>query len=380
MARILIGMSGGVDSSVAAALLAREGHQVTGVTLKLWDGAEDSDAPWQERSCCKVGIARHVCDKVGIPHRVVDLREGFRAHVVEDFLNAYERGETPNPCVRCNESVKITGLLRYAEENGFDTIATGHYARIERTGWGAWRMLGGVDPAKDQSYFLYRIPRVSLGRIRFPLGGLRKPQVMQMARDMGLPADEIAESQEICFVGGGDYRDFLRAERPAVARPGDIVDTTGRVLGRHAGVALHTIGQRRGLQVSTGQRAYVVSTDAASGRVVVGPPEALDCGGLIAGELNLLAPFPASGHVRVRLRHRGALLPAGVTLHGPETADSADARDGGGMLTLHFDTPQRAVAPGQSAVLYDGDTVLGGGIIRRALPVEVVADARRGAA
>jgi len=347
-------MSGGVDSSVAAGLLAREGYDVTGVTLKLWEGEDNSDARWQDRSCCKVGIARYVCDEIRIPHTVVDLRDTFRANVVEDFLDTYARGETPNPCVRCNESVKITGLLAYARANGFDAIATGHYARIERTGTGARRLLAGADPLKDQSYFLYRIRREDLSAIRFPLGALRKTQVMQIAREFGFPADEIAESQEICFVND-DYREFLRAERPEVAQRGEIVDIDGRVLGTHGGVALHTIGQRRGLNVATGSRVYVVDTDTASGRVTVGPPEALEAAGLEADQLNLLAPLSGTVRVHARIRHRSAPV-------------AATARIDGERLTVTFHAPQRAVAPGQSVVLYDGDTVLGGGVIRRAIP------------
>ena len=351
MARILIGMSGGVDSSVAAALLTREGHDVTGVTLKLWDGEDSPDAAWQDRSCCKVGIAKHVTDVLDIPHRVVDMRDRFRERVVDDFLDGYANGVTPNPCIRCNESVKFTGLLRYAEEHGFDQVATGHYARIERTGWGAYRLLKGVDPNKDQSYFLYRIPQSDLRRIRLPLGAMRKPNVMDIARSLGLPADEIAESQEICFVGG-DYRDFLKEERPDALEAGDIVDTNGNVLGQHGGVALHTIGQRRGLNVALGKRAYVVATDPATRQVVVGGPDDLLSDGISATQINRLAPLDHP-HVSVKIRYRSAPVPA--------TATVEDDR-----LTVTFDTPQRAVTPGQSVVLYQGDMVLGGGIIDHA--------------
>jgi len=344
-------MSGGVDSSVAAALLTQAGHQVTGVTLKLWDGEDDPEAPWQDRSCCKVGIAQHVSDVLSIPHRVVDMRDTFRTQVVDDFLDGYSQGDTPNPCVRCNESVKFTGLLKYAEENGFDQVATGHYARIERTGTGGYRLLTGIDPNKDQSYFLYRIPRTALKRIRLPLGAMHKPYVMDIARSLGLPADEIAESQEICFVGNGDYRDFLREERPESLVPGEIVDTHGKVLGKHGGVALHTIGQRRGLNVAMGHRAYVVATEPASGRVVLGEADDLLSVGISADQLNMLAPLD-SPKVQAKIRYRGTPVGAHATLEGDR-------------LTVRFDTPQRAIAAGQSIVLYQGDMVIGGGIIRR---------------
>jgi tRNA-specific 2-thiouridylase len=354
MARILVGMSGGVDSSVAAALLAREGHEVAGVTLRLWDGEDGPDAPWQRRSCCKVGIARHVCDTLGIPHRVADARDAFRARVVDDFLSAYPDGRTPNPCVRCNAFVKFSALLDAAREGGYDQVATGHYARVERTGTGGWRLLKGADRGKDQSYFLHRLAPADLPRIRFPLGGLTKPHVMGLAREMGLPADEIAESQEICFVGDGDYRDFLRQEHPGAEAPGDIVDRDGRVVGHHAGVAFHTIGQRRGLNVALGRRAYVVATDPAARRVVVGEPDDLLADGLVAHGVHRLAPF-SGGRVTARIRHRGAPVPATATLEGA-------------TLRVAFDRPQRAVAPGQSVVLYAGEAVVAGAVIRRAVP------------
>lgn len=358
MARILVGMSGGVDSSVAAALLKREGHEVTGVTLRLWPGEEGPEAPWQRRSCCKTGIARHVCEVLGIPHRVVDREAAFRREVVDDFLAAYPAGRTPNPCVRCNARVKFAALLELARETGCDQVATGHYARVERTGTGAWRLLKGADPAKDQSYFLYRLNPADLAALRFPLGGMTKARVMGTARALGLPADEIDESQEICFVGGGgggDYRDFLAAERPDAAAPGDVVDTAGNVLGRHGGVALHTIGQRRGLGVAAGRRVYVVGTDAATRRVVVGGPDDLLARGLEADGWHPLAPF-AAGPVAARIRHRGAATPAWAEVDGTR-------------LTVRFDAPQRAVAPGQRVVLYRGEVVLGGAVIDRALPL-----------
>jgi len=345
-------MSGGVDSSVAAALLTRAGHAVEGVTLKLWAGDSDPEAPWQRRACCKVGIARHACDVLRIRHREVDLRDDFRHRVVNGFLDTYLEGRTPNPCTDCNARVKFAGLLALARAEGFDRVATGHYARIERTGTGAWRLLKGADPAKDQSYFLYGLSPADLPMLRFPLGALRKARVMELAREMGLPADEIAESQEICFVGEGDYRDFLAEERPEAAAPGEIVDTRGAVVGRHDGVAFHTIGQRRGLNLAVGRRVYVVATDPASRRVVVGGPEDLWADGLEAEQVHWLAPF-AGGRVTAKIRYRGAPVGATAALDGDR-------------LTLRFDAPQRAVTPGQRVVLYRGDVVLGGAVIARA--------------
>jgi len=355
VARILVGMSGGVDSSVAAALLVREGHQVAGVTLRLWPGEDDPEAPWQRRACCKVGIARHVCEVLGIPHREAAFEDAFRREVVDDFLATYEDGRTPNPCIRCNARVKFAGLLALARAEGFDQVATGHYARIERTGTGARRLMKGADRGKDQSYFLYGLAPADLAALRFPLGAMHKAQVMATARALGLPADEIGESQEVCFVNGGDYRDFVAAERPAAAAPGEVVDTRGTVVGRHGGVAFHTIGQRRGLGLSAGRRLYVVATDAATRRVVVGGPDDLLAEGLSAHGWHALAPF-SSGPVTARIRHRGAAV-------------EARAEVAGDRLTVRFSTPQRAVAPGQAVVLYRGEVVLGGAVIEAALPV-----------
>ncbi len=360
MARILVGMSGGVDSSVTAALLVREGHQVTGVTLKLWDGEDRPDAPWQERSCCKVGIAQHVCDVVEIPHQIVDLRDRFQERVVTDFLDTYLRGDTPNPCIRCNEFVKFAGLLELAERDGYDAVATGHYARIERTSWGSYRLLKGRDGGKDQSYFLYRLKARDLARVRLPLGGMHKTEVMEIARSLGLPADEIAESQEICFVGGGNYADFLQEHRPEARQPGEIVDLQGNRLGHHDGVAFHTIGQRRGLGVALGKRAYVVRTNVSTGQVVIGDNDDLYCGAVEADQLNLLAPLP-EGQMQAKVRYRGQAVAATVT--------RKDDR-----ITVQFDTPQRAAATGQSVVLYQGDTVLGGGVICATVPAPQVVE------
>ncbi len=349
-------MSGGVDSSVAALLLVEQGFQVQGVTLQVWEQEDESAAVskrWQERSCCKVGIARYVAKRLGISHEVIDARASFRSAVIDDFLSGYLGGTTPNPCVRCNERVKIRALYRLSEERGADFLATGHYARVlpEPTGQGLYRAL---DARKDQSYFLYRIDRSWLPRVLFPLGALNKTQVWAKAEALGLPADELKESQEICFVSQGDYRTFLSTEAPESSRPGNFMDADGQVVGRHEGIAYYTPGQRRGLGVAAGHRLYVQRVDASTNTVVLGPEEGLfraDCG---VKDLNVFDDALTTGPTRADVKVRYATPPVAAILQpvGDET------------LQVQLSVPQRALSPGQSAVFYDGDRVLGGGIIQ----------------
>ncbi len=283
-------MSGGVDSSVAAALLVGQGYEVQGVTLQTWE-SEDGETvskKWQERGCCKVGIARFVAERLGIPHRVVDIREQFRTDVVQDFIGGYLSGQTPNPCVRCNERVKFGSLMTVASEVGADHVATGHYVRVLRDVTGRWQMHKGNDPAKDQSYFLYRVNQAWLPKLLFPVGGMHKEQVWKRAEDIGLPADEIKESQEICFVTKGDYRSFLTEQAPEAERPGIFVGTNGQPLGTHRGAAFYTPGQRRGLGVASEQRLYVVRIDAPTNTVVLGSDEDLFEKSCLVEDVNLI--------------------------------------------------------------------------------------------
>jgi tRNA-specific 2-thiouridylase len=349
-------MSGGVDSSVAAALLVEQGYQVEGVTLQVWEQEDETavvSKRWQERGCCKIGIARYVARRLGISHEVIDTRESFAAGVIDDFVTGYLSGTTPNPCVRCNERVKLRSLYWLAEERRADFVATGHYARIQRDGGGT-SLHRAADSRKDQSYFLYRLNRAWLPRILFPVGSLQKADVWKRAESLGLPEDEMKESQEICFVSQGNYRSFIESEAPQARRPGPFVDLTGAVLGQHDGIAFYTPGQRRGLGIAAGQRLYVQRVHVDTDTVVLGPEASLYRSGCSISDLNLfddgigLHAIPASIKVRYA-------TPAAPGIVRPQ----AD-----GTVRVEFHRPQRALSPGQSAVFYDGDRVLGGGIIQ----------------
>jgi len=337
-------MSGGVDSSVAAALLLEEGHDVTGVTMQLWP---EGDA---EGGCCSVSAsrdARRVCDLLGIPHYVLQFRDVFEHAVVEPFRRAYAEGRTPNPCIVCNDVVKFEELLRRAQVQGAEFLATGHYARIVADERGGRWLRRAADENKDQSYFLYRMTPEQLGHVLFPVGELTKPQVRAKAIELGLPTARKTESQEVCFVPRDDYRAFLAASHRAAVQPGPIVDLEGRVLGRHEGVSGFTVGQRKGLGLAGGPW-FVVRTDAETATVVVGPKEALAVRRVLARDLR----WRGGGHEHVgaQLRYRGRALPAEATL-----ADDA--------LTVTLVEPEFGVAPGQAIVCYRGDIVIGGGTV-----------------
>ena len=375
---VLLGMSGGVDSSVAALLLTEWGYDVTGVTLQVWEHEDDAAVTkkWEERGCCKVGLARHVAKQLGIPHRVIDTRETFRKNVVDDFISGYLAGTTPNPCVRCNERVKFGTLYQLAKAGGADFVATGHYARVlplqdssvilseaknleapalslegkNLKGYGLFR---GVDKKKDQSYFLYRIAAAWLPHVLFPVGHLHKEDVWQRVEELGLPADEMKESQEICFVTQGDYREFLAEEAPQAQRPGPFLDPEGRTIGEHRGIAFYTPGQRKGLGLATGERLYVQEVHPETNAVVVGRSESLFRQACTVHDLNWLAANVPEPSDVVEIKYRYA-SPAAAGRVQPQTA---------GTLLIEFQAPQKALSPGQSLVLYHGDRVLGGGII-----------------
>ena len=353
---VLLGMSGGVDSSVAAARLVRQGYDVHGVTLQVWEHEDETVAVskrWEERGCCKVGIARYVAQTLKIPHEVIDTRETFRAGVIDDFVTGYLDGTTPNPCVRCNERVKLRGLVELADARGIDFVATGHYVRIGDSE-GAPILQRAADPKKDQSYFLYRLHQSWLTRLLFPVGGMRKTDVWIEAETLGLPADELKESQEICFVSHGDYRTFLEKEAPAAKKPGAFVDGEGRYLGDHEGIAFYTPGQRRGLGIATGRRLYVQEVQPETNTVVLGPEESLRRSQCDVADLNLFDSSLLRGatDVTVKVRYATPAVPATIQSRSDTT------------LRILFHEPQRALSPGQSAVFYRNDRVLGGGIIQ----------------
>ncbi|HET7459589.1 MAG TPA: tRNA 2-thiouridine(34) synthase MnmA [Longimicrobium sp.] len=356
---VLVAMSGGVDSSVAAALLVRQGHRVIGVTMKTFCYQEaEAELTGPTRSCCGLdGImdARAVANRLGIAHYVFDVEREFTRDVIDDFVQEYAAGRTPNPCVRCNGNTKFRDLLRRGKMLGCDAIATGHYARMGADGEGRPVLLRGVDANKDQSYFLWALPPEMLPQLMFPLGELTKPEVRAIARELGLETADKPESMEICFVPDGDYPRFLGkrlgADHAALA-PGELVTTTGEVIGRHDGYARYTVGQRKGLGGGRPLPLYVIGTRPERREVVVGTADELHRADVEIGELSWLSTPPAAGDaVQVQIRHRAPAVDATV------------AAIEGGAIRLEFAKPQRAVTPGQSAVIFRGDVVLGGGRI-----------------
>jgi tRNA-specific 2-thiouridylase len=353
-------MSGGVDSSVAAALLVEDGYDVVGVTLRVWPWKEPTDAARRFGSCCSaetVDDARSVARRLGIPYYLLNSEEEFDRVVINRFVSEYRAGRTPVPCVACNRDLKFGSLLRRAAAWDAVAVATGHYARVTRdpvTGRALlWR---GVDPRKDQSDFLWPLTQAQLGAARFPIGHLAKEAVREHARRLDLVTADKPESQEICFIPDDDYRGFLRRRDPATFRPGKIVDTEGQVRGDHPGIANFTIGQRRGLGLVGDRARFVVDLDPESNTVTVGSAADLDCERLVATDVNFIAGEPPSGPVKVEARIRHRHVPAAATV---------EVREDGAAVVV-FDEPQRAVTPGQSVVWYQGDLVLGGGVIARA--------------
>ena len=347
--RILVAMSGGVDSSVAAALLHEAGHELIGVTMHLWD-AEGGQAVGR---CCAPedrDDARRTCEHLGIPHYVLDEREAFREHVVDPFVREYQAGRTPIPCVHCNRTVKLTFLEDVAKRFGATHVATGHYARVEQSPEGSVRLLRGRDLDKDQSYFLFGLPQSTLSRLVFPLGDLTKPEVREEGRRLGVPNADKPDSVELCFVPDGRVGDFIEREG-SKATPGNIVDSGGRVLGQHPGIGNFTRGQRRGLGLGGGGTRHVLRIVPDTAEVVVGGESELYDEGLRAADAHWIAGRPANafeGTVQIRYRHRGA------------RADIIPSEQG---FDVRFTEPQRAITPGQAAVVYQGDEVIGGGFI-----------------
>jgi tRNA-uridine 2-sulfurtransferase len=357
--RVLAAMSGGVDSAVAAALLAERGHEITGVTLKLWCYGK---SPLSPRACCTLDAiddARRVAQRCGFPHYVVEAEEVFRARVLQPFLDAYASGRTPYPCALCNQHLKFGDLMTRADETGADALTTGHYARVERLADGSVALLRARDAEKDQSYALALVPYQALGRVIFPLGDLAKDEVREHGRRLGLAVWDKAESQDLCFVPDGDYAGFMTknlGETRGIT-PGPFLDRAGLRLGTHRGIIHYTVGQRRGLGLAAAEPLYVLAIDAERNAVVVGPKSALECAGLATAPVNwLMRRPPAAGEaveVKIRYHHR----PAAARVY-PRANRSAEVR---------FDVPQPAVTPGQLCVFYRGERCLGGAAIEHAL-------------
>ena len=352
-------MSGGVDSSVAALLLHREGYEVIGVTMKLYD-IDQADLPDYYRGCCTIDDvedARAVCRILGVPHYVLNVQREFRTFVIDYFRSEYESGRTPHPCIACNDKIKFSFLAQRARLMNASHVATGHYARIVAGDSGAWELLRGVDADKDQSYVLFGMRQDQLASTLMPIGHYPKDDIRRLASDANFPNADKPDSQDICFIPTGDYREFLRQRTDE--HPGDIVDPAGNVLGQHEGIQYFTVGQRRGLGLSGGPPRFVIRLEPDTRQVVVGSEAQLYGDSFYTDPVSWVSGAPPTGElsVTVKIRYKFAEAPATVTPVGA-----------GAVVRFH--DPQRAITPGQAAVFYQGDSVLGGGVIARGIPAE----------
>ncbi|WP_119072198.1 tRNA 2-thiouridine(34) synthase MnmA [Aggregatilinea lenta] len=355
--RVVVAMSGGVDSSVAAALLVEQGYDVIGMMMRLW--SEDCGEGGANRCCTpgQMADARRIADQLGIPFYVIDTQDVFRGSIVQFFIDRYTAGDTPNPCLECNRHIRFEWLLNHALAMKADFLATGHYARVQRDADGTTRLLKGLDDAKDQSYVLSVLTQDKLRHAMFPVGDYAKPVVREMAAKFNLPVAQKHDSQDLCFLADGDYRRFLAEHAPQAIQPGPIVTRDGRELGQHTGLPHYTVGQRKGLAISAPEPLYVLEADPARNELIVGTLDELGRRELLAGRVNWTsgtapdAPFRAE----VKIRYKAHPAPATVTPDGPD------------RVQVTFDASLRDITPGQGAVFYDGDVCLGGGIITQAL-------------
>ncbi len=350
--RVFVAMSGGVDSSVTAALLKEAGYEVIGVTMQIWPSDRQASEADRFGGCCgleAIETAKQVASKLGIPHYVMNFRDIFAQRVIDDFCQEYSLGRTPNPCIRCNEYIKFEALLQRVKELDADFLATGHYARIDHSPNG-YRLLKAVDPSKDQSYFLYTLGQGELQHLLFPLGNLYKVEVRKLAAKLGLPTSNRRDSQDICFIPDGDFRSFIAEHVPP--KSGDIVDTEGKILGKHAGLAQYTVGQRHGLGLASNEPLYVLKLDVTNNRLVVSTKDQLLGNTLLAGRLRWISGEAPREPVNITAKIRYKSAEVAVKLH-----------PNNGMAEVQFHQPQSAITPGQAVVFYQGDVVLGGGTI-----------------
>lgn len=353
MPKVVVAMSGGVDSSVAAALLKQQGYDVTGMMLRLWSEAGQAES----NRCCtpdSMAQARRVAAILDIPFYTIDAKEMFRSTVVQAFLDGYARGLTPNPCLVCNRLIKWGFLLEHAQVLGADFLASGHYARKRRTGDGREELLRAVDQAKDQSYVLHVLTQERLRHALFPVGEYSKPEIRELARSFNLPTAGRPESQDLCFLAGEDYRDFIRRNAPQIAHPGPMLDRAGRTLGEHHGLAYYTIGQRKGLGIPSSVPLYVLSKDAATNILVVGVEAELGSRALTVTDVNWIAGATPAESLRLQVKTRYTAREAWAMVTPQEQ----------GWVEVQFEEPQRDLTPGQAAVFYAGEVVLGGGLIQ----------------
>jgi tRNA-specific 2-thiouridylase len=352
--RVVVAMSGGVDSSVAAALLAEQGYEVVGMMMRLW--SDEAMGGAEHNRCCtpeQMDDARRIADHIGIPFYVLDTKDVFRNTVVEYFIDQHRQGVTPNPCMECNRHIRFDYLLKNALALGADYLATGHYARIQQAEDGRYKLLKGVDEAKDQSYVLSVMGQAQLAQTLFPIGEYPKAEVRALAARYGLRVESKKDSQDLCFLGRNDYRDFLQLHAPEIMQPGPIALTNGEIIGQHTGLARYTIGQRKGLGVTYPEPLYVIAMNPYRNALIVGTRDELGSDSLTAKRFNWVQGEPPSDHFRaeVKIRYKAAAVPGVVTVLDEH------------RVRIQFDDPLRDISPGQGAVVYDGDVCLGGGVI-----------------
>jgi tRNA-uridine 2-sulfurtransferase len=357
--RVVVAMSGGVDSSVAAALLVQQGYEVIGMMMRLW--SEDGEGATGYNRCCtpdQMNDARKIADDLNIPFYVLDTRDVFKGHIVNYFIEQHSQGNTPNPCLECNRHIRFEWLLNNAMALDADYLATGHYARIRHAEDGKYQLLKGLDDAKDQSYVLSVMGQQQLAKVLFPVGEYAKPQVRELAASFGLPVASKHDSQDLCFLKDGDYRRFLREHSPTVGTPGPILTRNRKVIGEHTGIANYTIGQRKGLGIQSAEPLFVLGIDPTLNAVIVGQQHELGSDELIAGRVNWISGEVPTASIRaeVKIRYKARLAWATVTT-------ISESR-----VSIKFDERLRDITPGQGAIFYDGEMCLGGGIIERPAP------------